>query len=221
MTGRVKRKSASTMPSSKPTMRRSWASKASRVAPQSDEDQALTTVVAPRHRAAQHEGLRLELLLSRPLDVRTLGSVVELVVRDPLAADAFVLFRPCHGSEGIKVVLPALHCNNTGAIQAGPPVHEQGGGGGVLAHGVLRAIFVPGEVPARAVNEAGDPVGDLEARQPRQHLAAAQQHLARIPARYAHQQIRGRRRDGNAAARKGRHHSKARRTRSDRCDLNA
>ena len=75
------------------------------------------------------------------------GGVVEFFVVDMAAADAVVASLGRHGLEAAKVVEPALHGDNAGAIGV------DGRCQGIVAGGVFGAVFIAGEVSPAAVLE--------------------------------------------------------------------
>jgi hypothetical protein len=78
-------------PSSAPDMRRSWASKASKLCPKAVNTRPPSLPSAQGMERRKHEGLRVEAFLSGALDVRRFGSVLQLFVGVPVPPDGVVL----------------------------------------------------------------------------------------------------------------------------------
>src|SRR3954469_20981778 len=112
-----------------------------------DELQPLPRLARPGHRASHHERGGIEALLRGALDVRGLGSIVELFVGRGVSADHVVALARRHAMEPVEVVDPALDGGEARAVRRNRRGRRR------LALRILGAVLEAREIAAASIFE--------------------------------------------------------------------
>src|SRR5690606_34605242 len=152
-----------------------------KAAGEAQEHQPSLLSLYPRHRATNHESLRLEAFLCRALDVRGLRSVVQLLVIALAPTEDVVLLDTWKTVEAIQVMHPLLQHGKASTHLAGHTIGHQRRLDGGIAHRVLGTVLITCQVMSRLVTKAIHHSSQGECRRQRSFQSArAEQKLPAI-----------------------------------------